>query len=220
MRDRVGMHHAARHVDLRTLRAATVTGDGTSSRCRPVAGTLTWPWEHAHRVLHVWRASGSRRRDGRVSAPRGSCGRRAARPAVAIESRSPVRSGWCAGPRSRRCARLEPAIDTVAAPARRPRCGRRPPRVRGRMTPVTAHRPAGALPAAAVDAFAAAAGPGSRAELLSAELHHLGGAYALAALGAAPDPDDAERARIAIARARAPARALGHASTSYASAGR
>ena len=97
---------------------------------------------------------------------------------------------------SPRCARSSP---------RPTRCGsarpeRRAPRRPGAARPRADQRaPAPArLSAAAVDEFAAAAGPDSRTELLVAELHHLGGAFALAALGAARDGEEAVRVRIAL----------------------
>jgi hypothetical protein len=64
--------------------------------------------------------------------------------------------------------------------------------------PFSAHLRLTGLPAEAVDAFLAAAGPGARAELLSAELHHLGGTFALAAVAAAADADEVDRVRVAL----------------------
>jgi hypothetical protein len=64
--------------------------------------------------------------------------------------------------------------------------------------PFSAHLRLSALPPEAVDAFLAAAGPTARTELLSAELHHLAGTFALAAVGAAAGADEAERVRVAL----------------------
>lgn len=195
MRDRVGMHHAARHVDLRTLRAATVTADGAVVPLPFLTiGTLTWPWEHAHRVLHEWRALTAGAIDAVSTArlvrpPRG-------RPTVAIEVALAGAPELVAG-RLAPLRRLDPEFDTIRAgapAALRPAVNHVP----AGMAPITAHRRLGGLPAAAVDAFVAAAGPGSRSELLSAELHHLGGAYVLAGIGAAADPHGAERVRISL----------------------
>lgn len=50
------MPFAARHLDLRLLRAAAVTAAGVVEPLPHLtAGTLLWPWAHAHRVLHEWR---------------------------------------------------------------------------------------------------------------------------------------------------------------------
>ena len=66
--------------------------------------------------------------------------------------------------------------------------------------PFSAHLRLAALTADGVDALLAAAGPGSRTEVLSAELHHLAGTFALAAVAAAGDAEQAERVRIALAQ--------------------
>jgi len=187
------MPDAVRRLDLRALRAATLTGDGAVVALPFLTiGSFTWSWEHAHRVLHEWRAwtADDPGAVGTVRLVRPVRGR----PTVAIELA-------LAGEADARLAplrRLGPELDTVRVgppAAVRPAVNHVPVG----MAPITAHRRLAGLPPAAVDAFAAAAGPGSRAELLSAELHHLGGAYVLAAIGAAADPDGAERVRIALA---------------------
>ena len=189
----------ATRLDLRTLRSAAVTDAGAvvPLPCLTI-GTLSWPWEHAHRVLHEWREWTASAADlastaRLVRSPRG-------RATVAIElavAGEPWRAAGGLAPL--RAARAR-ARHRPRRRARRPAPGGLPPSPPG-TSPVSAHRRLAALPPAAVDAFVAAAGPGSGSELLSAELHHLGGAYVLAAVGAAADadPDGAERVRIGLA---------------------
>ncbi len=186
------MHDAARQLDLRMLRAATLDGDGAVVPADFLTiGTLTWPVQHAHRVLHAWRdwtaaAAGATSSVRLVRPPRG-------RPTVAVDV---TWTGDAALLEPLR--RLAPELDTIrpgAPAALRPAVNHVPPG----MAPLTAHRRLCGLPSAAVDAFAAGAGPEARAELLSAELHHLGGVYVLAAIGAAAGSDGAERVRIGLA---------------------
>jgi hypothetical protein len=186
------MPSAANDLDLGTLRAATVTGGGAVVPLpHLIAGTLTWPWQHAHRVLHEWRAWAEatggivRTRARLVQTPRRGG-------AVAVDVA-------LAADRLEALRRLEPAIDSVrlVAPAAVGLPFQRPP---AGTAAVTAHRRLRALPGPAIDAFVAAAGPGSGSELLSAELHRVGGGYALAALGAARGAEQAERLRIGIAQ--------------------
>jgi hypothetical protein len=186
---------SAERLDLRTLRAAAVTA-GAEIVPLPslVAGTLTWQWPHAHRVLHEWRmwiaATDGVVRSGvrLVRAP----GRP---PAVAVDV-ALAGEAWGAGRALGALRRLEPAIDSIrlVAPAAVVLSS---PRVPPGTTPVAGHVRLRALPAAAVDAFAAAVGD---AELLSAELRRVGGGYAVSLLGAGRGPDDAERVRVAIAQ--------------------
>jgi hypothetical protein len=186
---------SAERLDLRTLRAAAVTADADVVPLPSlVAGTLTWPWQHAHRLLHVWcewiaATDGLVRSGVRLVRPPGRS------PAVAIDI-ALAGERWGAGRALSALRRLEPAIDSIrlVAPSA---IVLAPPRVPAGTTPVTAHGRLRALPAAAVDAFAAAT---AEAELLSAELHRLGGGYAYAALGAGRGADDVERARVAIAQ--------------------
>jgi hypothetical protein len=190
------MPPAARHLDLRTLRAAAVTGDGEVLPLPHLtAGTLTWPFPHAHRVLHEWRAwvetaEGVVRSGVRLArSPRGGA-------VVAVDVALAGDAGSLDALR-----RLEPAIDSVRRVA--PAAVALPPaRLPAGTAALTARLRLRELPPAAVDAFAAAAGPGSGSELLSAELHRIGGGYAVVALGAARGEPDAERVRIALAQLR------------------
>jgi hypothetical protein len=187
------MPPAAHDLDLHTLRAAAVFDDTAVIPLQTLtAGTLTWPWQHAHRVLHEWRAwvdaaDGVVRSSARlVQAPR--------RPAVVA-----VDVALAGRPQLAALRRLEPAIDSVrVVPAAA--IALAPARVPGGAAALTAHRRLRSLPPDAVDEFAAAAGPGSGSPLLSAELHRVGGAYTLAALGAACGADEAERVRIGLAQ--------------------
>jgi hypothetical protein len=190
------MPSAVRRIDLRTLRAAalTATGDVVALPFLTV-GTLTWPAEHAHRVLHEWRlwldgAGDVMRSSARVVRyPR-------QRAVVAVDVALAGEPTAAAG-RLDALRRLEPAIDTV-------RVG--PPtaverarvRVPAGTTPVLARMRLRALPAAAVDALVAGAGPAAACELIAVELHHNRGAFTLAAIGAAAGAEQAERVRIGI----------------------
>jgi hypothetical protein len=192
------MSSAADRLRLGALRAATLTDDGEVVPLPwLVAGTLTWPAGHAHRVLHAWRAWLADADQPVASTarllrpPRGAA-------TVAVEVALP------GGPHeaARRLAplrALDPATDTVAIAG--------PELLRPALTavpagyePFSAHLRLGALTAEGVDALLAAAGPGARTEVLSAELHHLAGTFALAAVAAAGDAEEAERVRIALAQ--------------------
>ena len=177
------MSTAADRLRLGALRAATLTDDGDVVPLPwLVAGTLTWPAADAHRVLHAL----ARR-------PRGTpASRSPPPPAAAPAARRGHRRdrGRAPGRRGRGAPRARPAARAAARDrqrhARRP--GAAPPRAHrgaGRLQPFSSHLRLAALPAAAVDAFLAAAGPTARTELLSAELHHLAGTFALAAVAAA-----------------------------------
>ncbi len=192
------MPSSARRLDLRTLRVAGLTGAGAVAPLPFLtAGTLTWPWEHAHRVLHEWRLW----LDGAGDVVMSTARVLRAPPAPAVVAVEVAIAGEPDAARARLAAlrRLEPATDTVRLgppTTLRPAAGRVPPG----LAPITGHLRLRELSAAAVDEFAAAAGPDSRTELLVAELHHLGGAYALAALGAARDGEEAVRVRIGLDR--------------------
>jgi len=192
------MSSAAHRLRLGALRAATLTDDGAVVPLPwLVAGTLTWPAGHAHRVLHAWRAWLAAADEPLASTarlrrpPRG-------RATVAIEVALPG-GPLVAGTRLASLRALDPETDTVGIAG--------PELLRPALTAVPAgcaalstHLRLAELTAEGVDAFIAAAGPQARTELLSAELHHLAGAYALAAVAAAGDAEEAERVRIALAQ--------------------
>jgi hypothetical protein len=190
------MSTAANRLRLGALRAATLTDDGEVVPLPwLVAGTLTWPAAEAHRVLHAWRDSLAGADEPIASTarlrrpPHGAAG-------VAIEVALP--GGMAGAHRALAPLRaLRPATDSVTLAG--------PELLRPALTavpagsePFSAHLRLAALPAEAVDAFLAAAGPGARTELLSAELHHLAGTFALAAVAAAVDADQADRVRVAL----------------------
>jgi hypothetical protein len=163
------------------------------------AGALLWPQEHAHRVLHAW-AQWTRtvpedvtsvgrlvrypRLPGAPSSLRG-------RAFVVVEVAIP-REPWVAEGRLAALRTLDPEIDTVtltnatAVPAMHLGLDL-PPAATGR------HAPLRELSAGAVDAFIAAAGPGSGSPLASAELRHLGRVHAVSAAGRATSEEDASR---------------------------
>ena len=178
-------------LDLRALRAATVGPAGAVAPLETLSsGLLSWPWEHAHRVLHEWRLW-AQETPGVV--------RTAAR-IIRMPSRAPfvavdvAVAGDALGP----LRRLEPATDTVrTAPA--DAIALRAP-VAPWLLPVAAGIRLGSLPAAAVDALVRAAGPESRSELIVVELARAGTAWTVAATGPGRDPEQAERVRIALAR--------------------
>jgi hypothetical protein len=168
------------------------------------AGTLTWPWEHAHRVLHEWRTWTRAVADDVTSVarlvraphvagvPAALRGRSLVVVDVAITGEPGVAAARLAGLR-----RLDPEADTVAPVAAEELLARQVPRTG--VHAIGEHLLLRELPAAAVDAFIAFAGPGSRTPLVSAELRHLGGAeLAVAGIGVAGDPDEAERVRISL----------------------
>ena len=190
------MPSSAGRLDLSSLRTAHVTDQGAVVPLPFLtAGTLAWPWQHAHRVLHEWRRWIDRSH-GVVSTAARLLRTPGRGPIVAVElalaGAPEVAADQLAALRG-----LEPASDTVRLSPPAPL----PPAVGlvpAGMRPITAHLRLGELPAAAVDAFVAATGPASGSDLLAAELHHLGGAYAVAAIGAAGDPEEAERVRIGL----------------------
>jgi hypothetical protein len=169
------------------------------------AGSLMWPAEHAHRVLHEW-AQWTRTVPHDVTSvarlvrlphlpvvPRELRGRAL----VVVEVAIP-REPWVAAGRLAALRRLEPEIDTVAV--------RDPDAIHPLHTGAEVPAPAigdlvclEALPAAAVDAFLAVVGPNSGSNLLTAGLRHLGLAYGAFAAGIGTDPDEASRLDVRLA---------------------
>jgi hypothetical protein len=169
------------------------------------AGTLMWPWEHAHRVLHEWvrwtrevphdvtsvaRIVRLPRAPGVPAALRG-------RSFVAIEVAIP-REPWIAAGRLTALRRLEPEIDTVAVVD--------PDAIHPLHTACAVPAPAAgahmgleSLPGAAIDAFVAITGPASGANLLSAALQSFGPAYGVCAAGLPVGEDDAAALEIRLA---------------------
>ena len=160
------MSSAANRLRLGALRAATLTDDGEVVPLPwLVAGTLTWPAGHAHRVLHALaRLARGRGPADRLHRPP-AAGRRAAAATVAIEVALPGGPAEAA----RRLAplrALDPGTDTVSIAG--------PELLRPALTavpagfePFSAHLRLAALTADGVDALLAAAGPGSRARRCS-----------------------------------------------------
>jgi hypothetical protein len=192
------MSSAAHRLRLGALRAATLSDDGEVVPLPwLVAGTLSWPAAHAHRVLHAWRAWLEAAEQPVASTARL---RRPPRAAATVAVEVALPGGAAAAARRLAPLRaLAPEADTVAIAG--------PELLRPALTavpagyaPFSAHLPLAALTPEGVDAFVAAAGPGARTELLSAELHHLDGAFALAAVAAAGDVEEGERVRIALAQ--------------------
>jgi len=194
------MSSATNRLRLSSLRAAGLDEAGAVVPLPWLtAGTLTWPAAHAHRVLHGWREW----LEAAIGAPASSFRiRRVPRRAVtvSIEVAMPGEPYLAAG-RLASLRRLDPTTDTVGHAG--------PELLRPALTavpagyaPVTDHMPLASFPAEAADAFIAAAAPPARMELLSAELHHLGGTFGLAAVGAARRGEEAERVRNDLAQVR------------------
>jgi hypothetical protein len=192
------MPSSARRLDLRTLRAASVTAGGAVVPVPQLtAGTLAWRWELSLAVAQAWRRWTEQPADVVSSAvrlvrPPGG------RAVVAIDVALAGHERHVAE-RLAPLRRLEPDADTVRA--------RATGAVRAATDPVpagaerlTLHRRLAGLPPAAVDAFVALPGPSSGSPLVSAELHLLGGRYAVCAIGAAAGRDEAERVRIWLAQ--------------------
>jgi hypothetical protein len=161
------------------------------------AGTLMWSWEHSHRVLHEW-ARWTREmpydvtsvaRIVRLPHLPGVPAELRGRSLIAVEVAIP-REPWIAAGRLAALRRLEPEIDTIAVggvDAIHPLhadAGVTAPAVRLQMG-------LEAIPGSALDAFAAIAGPGSGANLLSASLQHFGPAHGLSAVGLPAGEEDA-----------------------------
>lgn len=168
------------------------------------AGTLLWPWEHAHRVLFEW-ARWTREMPHDVT----SVARLVRVPPLAIapaelRGRSFVaievalrREPWIAAGRLAALRRLEPEIDTVGTHAPE---AIHPLHTCAEVVPpaVSAHMGLEAVPDAAIDAFLAIAGPASGSNLLFAALRHFGPAYGMCAAGLPVDDEDAARLEVRI----------------------
>jgi hypothetical protein len=203
---------AAPFLHLQALRAvldgvaahpAAVVDSGLARSVFPMpnvtTGALMWPAAHAHRVLHEW-AQWTRSVPENVTSvgrlvryPRlaGVPGELRGRALVVIEVAIPGEP-WVAQGRLAALRRLAPEIDTVAlgtpddVPALHLSLAL-PPAASGR------HLPLRALDAPVVEAFIAAAGPASGSCLASAELRHLGRAYAASAASRATTEEDESR---------------------------
>ena len=148
-------------------------------------------------MLHAWRAWLAAADEPLASTAR-LCRPPRGRATVAIEVALPG-GPLVAGTRLTSLRALDAETDTVGIAG--------PELLRPALTAVPAgcaalstHLRLAELTAEGVDAFIAGAGPQARTEVLSAELHHLAGAYALAAVAAAGDAGEAERVRIALAQ--------------------
>ena len=192
------MSSAANRLRLGAVRAATLTDDGEVVPLPwLVAGTLTWPAGHAHRVLHAWRAWLADAEEPVASTARL---RRPLRGPASVAIEVALPGGPLVAGRPLAALRaLDPETDTIDIAG--------PELLRPALTavpaccaPLSAHLRLRELTAEGVDALLAAAGPGARTEILSAELHHLDGTYALAAVAAAGDVEEADRVRIALAQ--------------------
>jgi hypothetical protein len=169
------------------------------------AGTLMWPWAHAHRVLHEWAGWTRRVPDDVTSVARLVRlphlhivpSHLRGRSMVTIELAIP-REPWVAAGRLLALRRLEPELDTIAI--------LHPDAIHPLLTAVEVDPPAvaghmalDALPADAIDAFVEIAGPASGSNLLSASLRHLGPAYGMAAAGVPADGEDVARLEVRLA---------------------
>ncbi|MEA2291490.1 MAG: hypothetical protein QOF17_510 [Solirubrobacteraceae bacterium] len=168
------------------------------------AGTLLWPWEHAATVLRAWAAWTREAPDDVTSA--GRLLRFPALPVVpaplrgralvAVEVAIPGEP-WMAAGHLAPLTALAPETSTVAIAA--------PESLPALHTAVDVPAPAvgghlalGGLPAEAVEAFVATAGPGSGSNLLMASLRHLGAAYGMAAVGIPATGGDVARIGIRL----------------------
>jgi hypothetical protein len=183
------MPSRTRPLDLRTLRAATV---GPTGAIRPLdaltAGTLSWPWAHAHRVLHEWRlwahaTPGVVRTAARIVRMPGQAAYVATDVAVAGDALAPLR-------------RLAPSADTVRTGPAAALAASAP--VPPWLLPISSTVRLSSLPPAAVDALLRAAGPDSRSELVVLELARAGGAWTVTATGPGRDPEQAERVQLGL----------------------
>jgi hypothetical protein len=168
------------------------------------AGTLLWPWEHAHRVLYEW-ARWTREmphdvtsvaRLVRIPPLFGAPVELRGRSFVAIEVAIP-REPWIAAGRLAALRRLEPEIDTIGTHAPD---AIHPLHTGAQVTPpaVSDHMGLEAVPDAAIDAFLAIAGPASGSNLVFAALRHFGPAYGMCAAGLPVDGEDASRLDIRL----------------------
>ena len=204
------MRSSVSAADLETLRAAI--GDGVVLPYGPApaawltAGTLMWPWEHAQRVLHEWRAWAHALPEQDASVARLLRAPHIAGVAPALRGRSLVAvdvaiaaAPAAAAERLAALRRLGPELDTVAAVRGEELLARH--RAREGAAAIGAHVLLRELPPPAIDALIAAAGPGSGSELVAAELRRVGGSeFAVAAIGVACDPEQAQRVRIGLER--------------------
>ena len=166
------------------------------------AGALMWPWEHAHRVLHSWRAWTRSVTDDVTSVARLVRAPHLAGVAPALRGRAFVTievaiTGEPGNGRLAALRRLEPEIDTVERVSAEQLLARHVATEGTRA--IGEHLLLRALPAPALDAFLASAGPGSGSELVAAELRPLDGErVAVVGLGVAGDAEQAERVRIGL----------------------
>ncbi len=166
------------------------------------AGTLMWPWEHAHRVLHRWRTWTRTVAEDVTSVARLVRAPHLAGVAPSLRGRAfvAVEVAIVGEPGVARLAplrRLEPEIDTVSLVSAKELLARQLP-AEGTRT-IGEHMLLRELPAPALDTFIASTGPGSGSELVVAELRHLGGEeFAVVGLGVAADAEQAERVRIGL----------------------
>lgn len=170
------------------------------------AGRLTWSWEHGHRVLHAWRTWTAElpadvttvARLVRVPHLPGVAPALRGRAVVAVDVAllgEPARAAERLAP----LRRLEPELDTVAPVPVADLLARRDGDAVEGARAIGEHVVLSELPAAAVDAFVAVAGPGSRTPLVSAELLHRGRTdYAMVGVGVAADDDEEQRVRIGL----------------------
>ena len=161
-----------------------------------------WPWEHAHRVLHSWRAWTRSVTDDVTSVARLVRAPHLAGVAPALRGRAFVTievaiTGEPGNGRLAALRRLEPEIDTVERVSAEQLLARHVATEGTRA--IGEHLLLRALPAPALDAFLASAGPGSGSELVAAELRPLDGErVAVVGLGVAGDAEQAERVRIGL----------------------
>jgi FAD/FMN-containing dehydrogenase len=153
------------------------------------AGAMWWDWERSHEVMHAWREWTATVPDEVTSSarimqippipevPEPLRGRNFVTIDAAIIGDRAFGAGLVQALRD-----LEPEIDTfdMVPPVALSRLHNDP---EDPMPVVTDHRLLGELPAEAIDAFVAHAGPGSGSVLMMAEIRHLGGALAVAKPG-------------------------------------
>jgi len=158
------------------------------------AGAMFWPWERSSEVLHAWREWTATVPDEVTSAAR------IMQMPPIPEVPEPLRGrafvtidAAILGSRAfgaeivQRLRDLGPEIDTfdIVPPVALSRLHNDPEEP---VPALSEHRLLGELPAEAIDALVAVAGPGSGSPLLLAELRHLGGALAVAAAGHGAQP--------------------------------